>query len=327
MHTHAPASAASRKSYTICAVRFWLSRHSEVPIREQLVTQIVLGILSGDLSAGKRLPSTRELARRFKIHANTVSAAYRQLKQERWVELRHGSGIYIRKSKPQVSLSSALTLDQLIATLFRSAREAGATLSAVRSRLNQWLDLQPPDHFLLIEPDPELRRIVVAEMQQALTFPVSGCGMEACEAPEKLAGAVAVVLPSKAEKVRKTLPPGTEYLTLRVRSVTGSMARWLPARIDALVGVASRWPEFLKSARTMLVAAGIHPDSLLLRDACQAGWQQGLQQAAVVVCDSYTATKAPRGWHIIPFSVLAESCLAELRAYQEFLTRPLSPKL
>jgi GntR family transcriptional regulator len=256
-----------------------------------------------------------------------VSAAYRQLEQERWVEFRHGSGIYIRKSKPQVSLSSALTLDQLIATLFRSAREAGATLAAVRSRLNHWLDLQAPDHFLLIEPDPELRRIVVAEMQQALTFPVSGSGMEACQAREKLAGAVVVVLPSKAEKVRKALPPGTECLTLRVRSVTGSLAPWLPARIDVLVGVASRWPGFLKSARTMLVAAGLHPDSLLLRDARERNWQQGLQQAAAVVCDSYTAAKAPKRWRIIPFSLLAESSLAELRAYQEFLTRPLSPKL
>ena len=314
-------------SYTICAVQFWLSRHSEVPIREQLVTQIVLGILSGDLTPGQRLPSTREMARRFRVHANTVSAAYRQLEQERWVEFRHGSGIYIGRTKPQVPLSTALTLDQLIATLFRSAREVGATLAAVRSRLRQWLALQPPDHFLLIEPDPELRQIVLTEMQQAVAFRVSGCGMEACRMPEKLAGAIAVVLPSKAEKVRKALPPDTECLTLRVRSVTDSLAPWLPARLDVMIGVASRWPDFLKSARTMLVAAGIHPDSLLLRDARQSTWQKGLQQAAAVVCDSYTAAKAPKGWRVIPFSLLAESSLAELRAYQEFLTRPLSAKL
>ena len=79
-------------------MRFWFARNGGVPIREQLVTQVVLGILGGDLAPGQRLPSTRELARRFHLHANTVSAAYRQLERERWVEFRHGSGVYIRKS-------------------------------------------------------------------------------------------------------------------------------------------------------------------------------------------------------------------------------------
>jgi GntR family transcriptional regulator len=56
-------------------MRLWLSKNSEVPIREQLVTQIVLGIVSNDLKANARLPSTRDLARRYEVHANTVSAA------------------------------------------------------------------------------------------------------------------------------------------------------------------------------------------------------------------------------------------------------------
>src|SRR5690349_18313800 len=60
-------------------MRLWLARGSEIPIREQVVTQVVLGILSDELPPGARLPSTRELARRFRVHANTVSAAYREL--------------------------------------------------------------------------------------------------------------------------------------------------------------------------------------------------------------------------------------------------------
>jgi DNA-binding transcriptional MocR family regulator len=69
-------------------MQLWFARGSEVSIREQLVTQVVLGILSDDLRPGQRLPSTRELARRFRLHANTVSAGYRQLQRERWVEFR-----------------------------------------------------------------------------------------------------------------------------------------------------------------------------------------------------------------------------------------------
>jgi hypothetical protein len=102
-----------------------------------------------------------------------VSSGYRQLEREQWVELRRGSGVFVRESKPEGSLSSALlALDQLIANLFPSARKAGAPLSSVRARLRRWLDLQPPDHFLLIESAQELRRIVAVEMQKAVTLAV-----------------------------------------------------------------------------------------------------------------------------------------------------------
>lgn len=67
-------------------LQFWFARASEVSIREQLVTQVILGILSDDLSPGQRLPSTRDLARRFHLHPNTISAGYRQLERDKWVE-------------------------------------------------------------------------------------------------------------------------------------------------------------------------------------------------------------------------------------------------
>src|ERR1700675_2164320 len=102
-------------------MQLWFAHESAVTLREQLVTQIILAILSGDLIPGQRLPSTRELARRFHLHPNTISAGYRQLERERWVEFRHGSGVYVRGKKPMGVLSSTLLLDQLIANLFRAA--------------------------------------------------------------------------------------------------------------------------------------------------------------------------------------------------------------
>src|ERR1700746_2181110 len=126
-------------------MQFWFARGSEVPIREQLVTQIVLGILSDDLAPGQRLPSTRDLARRFHLHPNTVSAGYRQLQRDRWVEFRRGSGVYVRAAKPELSHPPSLEVDRMIARLFSSARKLGVSLPALRSRLRQWLDLQPPD--------------------------------------------------------------------------------------------------------------------------------------------------------------------------------------
>jgi DNA-binding transcriptional regulator YhcF (GntR family) len=304
-------------------MQLWLARQAAVPVREQLVTQIVLGILCDELPAGHRLPSTRELARRFKVHANTISAAYKQLEQERWVEFRHGSGVFVRGSKPSEELKGSLALDRLLADLFRSARELGVPLSEVRSRLQHWIAIQPPDHFLLLEPEEELRRIAAEEMRRAVRLPVVEADLDACKSTGKLAGAIPVCLPSKLSRVQKTLPPGTDCIALKVRSIPASLAQYLPAKRDVLVGIASRWDGFLKPARTMLLAAGFSEEALVVRDARRPGWANGLKSTAAVVCDCITAPQLPKGCNPLAFPILAETSLQELRRIEDFVRDPL----
>ena len=104
------------------SARLWLNRTGDVSLREQLITQVVLGILSRELAPGQRLPSTRDLSRRFGIHANTASAAYRQLESEGWVETRHGSGVFVRTTRPEASLSPEMAIDQMIGDLAAKAQ-------------------------------------------------------------------------------------------------------------------------------------------------------------------------------------------------------------
>ncbi|MGH9796075.1 MAG: GntR family transcriptional regulator [Candidatus Acidiferrales bacterium] len=300
-------------------MKLWLARQSEVPVREQLVAQIILSILSDELPAGRRLPSTRELARRLKIHPNTVSAAYTALERDGWAEARRGSGVYICSRKQAQALPPEVALDQLIADFFRTAREKGAPLKQVRARLRHWLALQPPDHFLVIEPDEELRCIVVTEIAEGTSFPTTGADAGACRQPEMLAGAVPVVLVSKFDKIRAQLPAGTECLALQVRSVPGSLAQWMPIPPDALIVVASRWGDFLKWARTMLLAAGVDRDALEFRDARKPRWQDGLREATAVVTDVVTACSVPRGCRTIVFHLIADASLKALREYRQSL--------
>jgi GntR family transcriptional regulator len=308
-------------------MQLWFAHESAVTLREQLVTQIILAILSDDLRPGQRLPSTRELARRFHLHPNTVSAAYRQLDREHCVEFRRGSGVYVRETKRGKALSPALALDQLLGELLRSARGLGFPLVTVRSRLRHWFELLPPDHFLLIEPDDELRRILVLEIERAVSLPVKSCGLRDSQLSGAFEGAIPVALAGKEKVVRQELPEGAELLVLQVLSVPTSLVGWLPAPPGVLVGVASRWPGFLKLARTMLVAAGFHADSLLFRDARKANWQRGLQEARAVVCDLATSCELPKACLVVPFALISESSLAELQRYEKFIHSPLAPSV
>ena len=178
-------------------MQLWFRHGTEVSIREQLVTQIVVGILSGDLVSGQRLPSTRDLARRFHLHPTLISAAYRQLERERWVELLHGSGVYVRETKPQRQLSPALAVDEMLRNYFVRRVKLGVPLASLRARISRWLDLQPPDHFLLIEPDEELRNIVASELRRAVTLPVKATDSVNDDLREFARGVIAVTLRSE----------------------------------------------------------------------------------------------------------------------------------
>ena len=77
---------------------------SDIPIYLQLRNQIVIGISSGQLQAGEKLPTVRALAEESGINAMTVSKAYNLLKQEGYIitDRRKGAIIAQTDKAPQV---------------------------------------------------------------------------------------------------------------------------------------------------------------------------------------------------------------------------------
>ena len=72
-----------------------LDRASRTPLSRQIYMQVRSAVLSGALSAGTRVPSSRAMASRLGVARASVVAAYEQLLAEGYVEGRHGSGTFI----------------------------------------------------------------------------------------------------------------------------------------------------------------------------------------------------------------------------------------
>lgn len=72
-----------------------LDTKGSVPIYVQLRNQIVMGIGRGELKAGERLPTVRQMAAQTGINAMTVNKAYQILKAEGFIEIdrRHGAAV------------------------------------------------------------------------------------------------------------------------------------------------------------------------------------------------------------------------------------------
>jgi DNA-binding transcriptional regulator YhcF (GntR family) len=307
-------------------MRFWFVHSGEVPIREQIVTQVTLGILSEELAPGERLPSTRELARRFNFHPNTVSAAYRQLEIEGWVKSKRGSGVFVHRVRRSAEAPNGYSVgrayDHLFSSFLRSAQKIGIPPSDLKDRLRRWVEAARATSFLLIEQSEPLTAILLTEIREAIAVPILSCSPDEPSLSEKIAGTTVLALPSKAETVRAFLPAGSELITLQVRSASASLAQWLPAPSDALIGIASAWPQFLEIARTMLIAAGFSADALVLYDAAKPDWTKGLEATAAVVCDSWTAAHVPKGVRVIVYPLLTQASLEDLRQRSDAMGFP-----
>lgn len=79
-----------------------INHSSMVPIYEQIIEQVKVLILKGELKENDALPSVRTLAKELKISALTVKKAYDNLEQEGFTVTVHGKGTYITASNTEL---------------------------------------------------------------------------------------------------------------------------------------------------------------------------------------------------------------------------------
>ncbi|MGW1059383.1 GntR family transcriptional regulator [Micromonospora rubida] len=71
------------------------------PRSQQIAADLRADIMSGDLAAGAKLPSTAELSTQYEAPGATIQNAISILKAEGYVEGRAGKGVYVRPTQQQ----------------------------------------------------------------------------------------------------------------------------------------------------------------------------------------------------------------------------------
>lgn len=295
-------------------MKIWLSKNSEIPIGEQLIIQITLGIVSGDLPTGERIPSTRELARRFQIHANTVGAAYKKLSEKGLIEFRKGSGFYVCAAKSG-NATGEFELDLLVGEFFRNAQSRGFSRDEIEKHLSKRLTAQAPETILVVEPDENMRAILVEEIGAATDFQIVGVNLEEFKDKHRTTHAIVAAMTDEKANIEHLLQDEKASVFLIARSVSGSMKDEPPPPTNDLIAVASGWDDFLNLAKTVLVAANVEADSIILRSTKEANWQKGLKDASMIICDALTAKELGGDRRVRPFRLISDNSLDELRDF------------
>lgn len=286
-----------------------ISKESEVPLRQQLAEQIVLLIATGKLQPGQALPSVRELARRLKIHHNTVSEAYQDLIRRMWLVGRRGSRVTVRALEDQAQPRAASGLDDLINTLIRVAREQGHSLQSLRERVRERLLAAPPDHILVVDTDAGLRRLLREEIRAAINCPVEVCSrLELAAHPGLGIGALAVAAHYAIPDVNPLLPKDRPAIPLEFGTADEQVEMVRMRREPSVVAVVSASEGFLQTARSVLATAAgrrhvLQEYLLPLSDP------RALAAVDIVFADSI-AVKEVKHRGVVPYRLIAPASLA-----------------
>ncbi|HET8895722.1 MAG: GntR family transcriptional regulator [Actinomycetota bacterium] len=109
---------------------------SPTPPFEQLRSQLLAQMQAGDLAAGTRLPTVRQLASDLGIAPGTVARAYKELEAAGAIETRGRAGTFVAWSPD----AGERRIQELATQLAAVARELGVPADRVRAALGAALD-------------------------------------------------------------------------------------------------------------------------------------------------------------------------------------------
>jgi DNA-binding transcriptional regulator YhcF (GntR family) len=298
-----------------------IDKRSEVSVRQQLAEQIIFLIATEKIKPGQALPSVRELARRLKIHHNTVSQAYQDLARRTWVVRRKGSRVVVRLAGERAEPTKGHDIDDLINATIRVARERGCSLQALRERVRTRLLAEPPDHLLVVEEEPGLRRLLQQEIRTALRQAVDGCSLsELAVQPGLAIGALTVAGQYVIGDVDRLVPKAVPAIALAFSAADEHLD--LLRRLDhpSVISVVSVSRVFLQTARSLLAPAlGRHH---VMRDFLFPPEDpKSLRAADLVFADSIAHSEVKHS-NVLEYRLICRSSIEYIRtAMKSYETR------
>jgi GntR family transcriptional regulator len=110
---------------------------SPTPIYAQIAERVRVAVAAGELTKGDGLPSVRALATRLRVNPATVVQAYRELEQEKLVEMRQGAGTYILEMSTDTrARERTAAAKRLVRGLMEEAARLGIQKDDIKKALN-----------------------------------------------------------------------------------------------------------------------------------------------------------------------------------------------
>ncbi len=290
-----------------------IRRNSGVPVKDQIRAQIELAMLSGELPRGSRLPPIRTWARKLKVHANTISAAYRDLGASGHVVVRSGSGVFVEPRPRRTALQA--TVASRLREAVEEALATGLGKEDILAAVARFAEPQKPLGILVVDPSTEMGAVYASEIREATGAEVRVATLDELDLDPRLAaGLVVAVLPYHVGRVE-----GIAALGRLVVFTLGlpNPETLIPKGISSgMVLVVSESPLFLSFARVSLrsvLSNDFEIETCALENEKQ--WRRYLGASDMIIADAVSAPRlaAAGARHLMRLKLLSEDSIAHLK--------------
>ena len=126
---------------------FQLDVKSRKSIYEQVIDNLKALIMNGDLDAGEKLPSVRELSKAITVNPNTVQKAYRELERQGYIYTTTGVGTFVADKTSITADPKALEdARNNLAEAFLALLYLGVPYEEARAQALKIIDERRPTH-------------------------------------------------------------------------------------------------------------------------------------------------------------------------------------
>lgn len=98
---------------------------SDLPIYSQLVEQIKLGIVSGNLLPGERLMSVRDMATKAGVNPNTMQRALQELERDGMVYSQRTAGRFVTENMQVIERAKKKFAEEQIRSFLEAMKKLG----------------------------------------------------------------------------------------------------------------------------------------------------------------------------------------------------------
>lgn len=115
-------------------MKILISTTKNMPIYEQITSQIRDAVINGELKAGEGIPSIRTLAKDLEVSVITTKRAYGELEKEGVIEAVPGKGFYVcHQNNDHLREKQMMAIENKFLDLITECKNAGMDLDDINS--------------------------------------------------------------------------------------------------------------------------------------------------------------------------------------------------
>jgi len=114
--------------------------NDNTPIYSQIITLFTRSFARGEISAGERIPSIRDMAMLLKVNANTMQRVYQEMERADLISSKRGTGYFFTEDKDMVEKISIGMAGEAIARFLEEMRALGFTDKQIMTELSNCME-------------------------------------------------------------------------------------------------------------------------------------------------------------------------------------------